>query len=198
MDASIRRSRGNAGRLLVSTARLHRLQSRKQKSRKTDKQENLTSASGHSNSDCLKDGVMKIIDLLVVPFRVPSRHFRNGELLPVAETVQTVTKIVTDEGAEGYYFGGSGHGDMTGLRSHDRAALEGRIKSLIVGHDPFDREKFWHWLWVANIPEHIISVLDMVLWDLQARMFGVPVYKLLGGCRDKVKAYASTYPNRPQ
>jgi L-alanine-DL-glutamate epimerase-like enolase superfamily enzyme len=66
---------------------------------------------------------------------------------------------------------------------------------LILGHDPFDREKFWHWLWVANVAENLISVLDMALWDLQARAFGVPVYKLLGGCRDKVKAYASTYPN---
>jgi len=64
-----------------------------------------------------------------------------------------------------------------------------------VGHDPYDREKFWHWMWVANIEENFISVLDMVLWDLQARTFGVPIYKLLGGCRDKVKAYASTYPN---
>ena len=65
----------------------------------------------------------------------------------------------------------------------------------MVGQDPFDRERFWHWLWVANIDENLISVLDMALWDLQARSFGVPLYKLLGGCRDRVKAYASTYPN---
>jgi L-alanine-DL-glutamate epimerase-like enolase superfamily enzyme len=50
-------------------------------------------------------------------------------------------------------------------------------------------------MWVANIEENLISVLDMALWDLQARLFEVPLYKLLGGCREKVKAYASTYPN---
>jgi L-alanine-DL-glutamate epimerase-like enolase superfamily enzyme len=77
----------------------------------------------------------------------------------------------------------------------DRAVLEGRVKSLVLDQDPFDRERFWHWLWTANISENLISVLDMALWDLQARAFGVPVYKLLGGCRDKVKAYASTFPN---
>jgi L-alanine-DL-glutamate epimerase-like enolase superfamily enzyme len=38
-------------------------------------------------------------------------------------------------------------------------------------------------------------VVDMALWDLQARAFGLPLYKLLGGCREKVKAYTSTYPN---
>ena len=143
---------------------------------------------------------MKIVDLQVIPFRVRRYGFRNGELQPEVEVVQTLTKVITDEAAEGYYFGGRGHGDQDGLLADQRAVLEGRIKSLVVGQDPFDREKFWHWLWVANIDENLISVLDMVLWDLQARVFGVPVYKLLGGCRDKVKAYASTYPNmgRPE
>ncbi|HEU5015627.1 MAG TPA: enolase C-terminal domain-like protein [Roseiflexaceae bacterium] len=138
---------------------------------------------------------MNITDLQVIPFRVRRRAFRNSEMLPEIETVQTLIKIVTDEGAEGYYLGGHGHGDQDGLPADQRAVLEGRIKALIVGQDPFDRERFWHWLWVANLDENLISVLDMALWDLQARVFGVPLYKLLGGCRDKVKAYASTYPN---
>ena len=73
--------------------------------------------------------------------------------------------------------------------------MVGRAKSLLVGQDPFDREKFWHWMWVSKTPENILSTIDMALWDLQARAFGVPVHKLLGGCREKVKAYASTYPN---
>lgn len=138
---------------------------------------------------------MKIVDLQVIPFRVRRRDFRNGELLPEADVIQTLTKVITDEGPEGYYLGGRGHGDQDGLLADQRAVLEGRVKSLVMGQDPFDREKFWHWLWVANIDENLISVLDMALWDLQARAFGVPVYKLLGGCRDKVRAYASTYPN---
>ena len=138
---------------------------------------------------------MKIVDLQVIPFRVPGRSFRNGELLPETTGVQTLTKIVTDEGAEGYYFGGRGHGDHGGLSEEQRAAMEGRLKSLVVGQDPFDRERFWHWMWVAKVEESLLSVLDLALWDLQARAFGVPVYKLLGGCRDRVKAYGSTFPN---
>ena len=35
----------------------------------------------------------------------------------------------------------------------------------------------------------------MALWDLAGREAGLPVAKLLGGARDRVKAYASTYPN---
>ena len=138
---------------------------------------------------------MKITDLQVIPFKVRRQNFHRGELLPESEVIQTLTKISTDEGAEGYYFGGQGHGDHDGLKPDDRAVLEGRLKSLLLGQDPFDREKFWHWFWVANIPEHLLSVVDMALWDLQARAFNLPLYKLLGGCRDKVKAYASTFPN---
>ncbi|MDP3062886.1 MAG: enolase C-terminal domain-like protein [Chloroflexota bacterium] len=139
---------------------------------------------------------MKIVDLQVIPFWVPRKTFRNGHVLPEERVVQTVTKVVTDEGAEGYYFGGSGHGDQDGMSAEQRALLEGRLKSLVLGQDPFDREKFWHWMWAANLlPENLMSVLDMALWDLQGRVFGVPVHKLLGGCRDKVKAYASSFPN---
>lgn len=138
---------------------------------------------------------MKIVDLQVIPFRFKQRSFHNGQLLPEVETTQTLTKIITDEGAEGYYFGGRSHGDLDGLSAEQREALTKRFKPMLVGQDPFDRERFWHWLWVANVDENLLSVIDLVLWDLQARAFNLPLYKLLGGCRDKVKAYASTYPN---
>ena len=138
---------------------------------------------------------MKIVDVQVIPFRVPRRVFRNRQLFPEGTVVQTLTKIITDEGAEGYYLGGHGHGDQDGLPPDERAQLLGRAKALLIGQDPFDREKFWHWMWVAKVPENLLSVIDMALWDLQARAFGVPIHKLLGGCREKVKAYASTFPN---
>jgi L-alanine-DL-glutamate epimerase-like enolase superfamily enzyme len=138
---------------------------------------------------------MKIVDIQVIRFRVRRQHFQNAQLLPDVDAVQSLTKIITDEGAEGYYLGGSGHGDMDGLSVAQAAALEGGFKAQLTGQDPFDREKFWHWFSVANQDENLVSVIDMALWDLQARAFGVPIYKMLGGCRDKVKAYASTYPN---
>jgi L-alanine-DL-glutamate epimerase-like enolase superfamily enzyme len=141
---------------------------------------------------------MKIVDIQVIPFRVPRKDFRNGQLFETT-IVQTLTKIITDSGVEGYYFGGRGHGDQDGLQPDERRALTSGFKSMLVGQDPFDREKFWHWMWVRQmLPEHLISVVDMALWDLQARAMDVPIHKLLGGCRQKVKAYASTYPNMGQ
>jgi len=138
---------------------------------------------------------VKITDLKITSFRTHADRFRNGQPFPRTEMVQTVLSVETDAGATGYYFGGGSHGDQDGLSAQDQDLLLGRIRSLLVGQDPFDRELVWKWLWVANIPENVASVVDLVLWDLAGRALQQPVYKLLGAARDRVKAYASTYPN---
>jgi L-alanine-DL-glutamate epimerase-like enolase superfamily enzyme len=138
---------------------------------------------------------VKITDLKITPFRTQADRFQHGQLYPQSELVQTLTSIETDAGITGYYFGGGAHGDQEGLKPDDRQFLLSRIRSLIIGQDPFDRELIWKWMWVANIPEHIGSVVDLTLWDLAGRALNLPVYKVLGGARDRVKAYASTYPN---
>src|SRR5690606_11820412 len=114
---------------------------------------------------------------------------------PRTEIIQTLVTIETDEGVVGHYLGGQGHGDQDGLLPDSREMVRTRMRDLLVGQDPFDRERFWQWMWVSKTPEYIMGVIDMALWDLAGRYANLPVYKLLGGCRDKVLAYASTYPN---
>jgi L-alanine-DL-glutamate epimerase-like enolase superfamily enzyme len=138
---------------------------------------------------------MKIVDVTVTSFKTQVDRYQNGEAQPRTDVVQTLTRIVTDEGAEGYFLGGRAHGDQDGLTREDRDHIKHGIAPLLIGEDPFDRERFWQWLWAAKTPEHLMSVIDLALWDLLGRVAGLPVYKLLGGCREKVKAYASTYPN---
>jgi L-alanine-DL-glutamate epimerase-like enolase superfamily enzyme len=141
---------------------------------------------------------LKITDIEVVAFMTRTDRYENGEPIPKKEIVQTVTKIVCDDGAEGYCLGGQYHGEHDGLDEVNRSHVTNRIKPMLLGFDPLDREKFWHWMWAAKIPEHALSAVDVALWDLAARVAGVPLYKLLGGCRDRVVAYASTYPNMGQ
>lgn len=138
---------------------------------------------------------MRITDITITPFTIHVDRFHRGEVLKGTRITQTLTTIETDAGVSGHYFGGQGHGDQDGLGAESRAMIRGRIKAMLVGQDPFDRERFWHWLWGAKIPEHLMGSIDMALWDLAGQVAGQPVYKLMGGCRDKVKAYASTYPN---
>jgi L-alanine-DL-glutamate epimerase-like enolase superfamily enzyme len=138
---------------------------------------------------------VQITEIKVEAFRTWVDRYLNATPLPKTEIIQTLTTIETDDGQVGYYFGGQGHGDEDGLDLESRLCIEHRVKPLLLGQDPLDRERFWHWLWAAKIPEHVMGVIDMALWDLAGRMAKMPVYKLLGGCRDRVKAYASTYPN---
>ncbi|WP_375451351.1 enolase C-terminal domain-like protein [uncultured Devosia sp.] len=141
---------------------------------------------------------MKITDIRIKTFRTYADRWDVGHALPVpkADLMQTILAIETDTGVTGYYLGGGSHGDAEGLNVVDQQMIRGRILPLLKGQDPLDREMVWKWLWVANIPENVASVIDNALWDLAGRAFNTPVYKLMGGAgREKVKAYASTYPN---
>ena len=95
---------------------------------------------------------MKITNVTVTPFRTWVDRYQNDVPLPRTETLQTLTTIETDEGVSGYYLGGQGHGDQDGLDAVNRAYIDKRIRPMLVGQDPFDREKFWHWMWVSKTP----------------------------------------------
>lgn len=133
---------------------------------------------------------MKITDVQVERFRSVSRTTRDteghGHPGPERQTVQSLTRICTDEGVEGYCFGGS------------QTVMDNVIKPAIVGEDPMYRERIWHrlnaWqrLHKGTLSDRVIATVDMALWDLAGRYLGQPVYKLLGATRDKVPAYAST------
>ncbi|MDB5586686.1 MAG: mandelate racemase [Devosia sp.] len=141
---------------------------------------------------------MKITDIRIKTFRTYADRWDVGHALPVpkADLMQTILAIETDTGVTGYYLGGGSHGDAEGLNIVDQQMIRGRILPLLKGQDPLDREMVWKWLWVNNTPENVASVIDNALWDLAGRAFNTPVYKLMGGAgREKVKAYASTYPN---
>lgn len=43
-----------------------------------------------------------------------------------------------------------------------------------------------------------LAGIDIALWDLKARVLGVPIYQLLGGkVRDKLRVYAWIGGDRP-
>jgi L-alanine-DL-glutamate epimerase-like enolase superfamily enzyme len=67
----------------------------------------------------------------------------------------------------------------------------------LIGQDPLACEAFWDRMFRASRHSrgsHYsmgLSAVDNALWDLRGRLFGLPVYRLLGGSRKKVRAYAS-------
>lgn len=68
----------------------------------------------------------------------------------------------------------------------------------ILGEDPFDNRRLWDKLFRVSLQTgrrgavlRALSCIDIALWDIKGKACGLPVYKLLGGHRDKVPAYAS-------
>ncbi len=68
---------------------------------------------------------------------------------------------------------------------------------LVLGQDPRNMDKLWTSISRIGVTGRVqgaemrgLSALDMALWDMRARVLGVPVSQLLGGMsRDKVRVY---------
>ena len=91
----------------------------------------------------------------------------------------------------------TGWGEVTGLDPNVAVALAHSLFELLDGENPTRVEHLWQKLYRAHrdmrggpFMTHVISAIDMALWDITGRAWGVPVYRLLGGpTRDKIRLY---------
>jgi L-alanine-DL-glutamate epimerase-like enolase superfamily enzyme len=102
-------------------------------------------------------------------------------------------QILTDDGSEGIGVATFGGKIVRTLKT----ALE-EFGELIAGDDPLRTEQVTAKLRAASAPcgpggvaALAISAIDIALWDIRGKAFGVPLARLLGGLRDRVPAYAS-------
>jgi L-alanine-DL-glutamate epimerase-like enolase superfamily enzyme len=94
--------------------------------------------------------------------------------------------------------GGDGLTGLYGPIDNEAAMFVDRFfKRQLIGQDPLAYEAYWDKMFRASRHSrgsHYImglSAIDNALWDLRGRFFGLPAYRLLGGSRKKVRAYAS-------
>jgi galactonate dehydratase len=98
-------------------------------------------------------------------------------------------KISTDAGVVGW-------GEM--LKDDAKACAAGALEvgDYLVGQDPC--RVVFHWQAIHRgafyrggpIKTAISSGIDQALWDIKGKVYGVPVYKLLGGpTRDRIRVY---------
>jgi L-alanine-DL-glutamate epimerase-like enolase superfamily enzyme len=78
------------------------------------------------------------------------------------------------------------------------ALIRGKLAEIITGRDPFDIPACWHAmqralrnLGEAGIGLLAVSALDNALWDLKAKLLGLPLVDLLGAAREEVPVYGS-------
>jgi len=113
-----------------------------------------------------------------------------------------LVKVVTDEGLVGWSDVETqpqvGHAIVNAPSSGVRGFES--LRATLIGEDPLERvrlrEKMIRYLAYygrQGAGAHMMSGVDIALWDIAGKAFNQPIHKLLGACyRDRVKAYAST------
>ena len=81
-------------------------------------------------------------------------------------------------------------------------AIVKRFEQYLIGQNPLRVEHHWQYLnrmspFKGNALSGAISAIDIALWDIKGKYFGVPVWELLGGnCREKIRLHLlSDQPN---
>lgn len=98
----------------------------------------------------------------------------------------TLIKIMTNQGLTGY-------GEVRDASSKLYAQM---LKSRILGENPCNVDKIFHK--IKQFGGHSrqgggVSGVEIALWDLAGKAYGVPLYQLLGGkFRDEVRVYCDT------
>jgi L-alanine-DL-glutamate epimerase-like enolase superfamily enzyme len=109
---------------------------------------------------------------------------------PAGKIQYSLVRILTDAEIEGHYIVWS---EVATGRPHALAEVLRHFKPHLIGQDPLDRERIWQTLgafWYGQKGPAFAAV-DIALWDIAGKAASMPIYKLLGGYRDKVRAYAS-------
>ncbi|TMJ62810.1 MAG: mandelate racemase/muconate lactonizing enzyme family protein [Alphaproteobacteria bacterium] len=141
-----------------------------------------------------KADAMKLASLetgiVLLPNDEPLAGFSEN---PNAKNPIVWLKLRTDNGIEGLgvtYFGGA-------LTRTLRHAVD-ELGALVIGEDPLRVEAVAAKLRAAAVsagPAGIflmaMSAIDVALWDIKGKALGLPLWKLLGGGRDRIATYAS-------
>ena len=98
----------------------------------------------------------------------------------------TLIKLYTNQGLIGY-------GEVRDASSKTYALM---LKSRILGENPCDVDRIFHKIKQFGGPSRQgggVSGIEIALWDLAGKAWGVPLWQLLGGkYRDKIRVYCDT------
>ena len=142
---------------------------------------------------------MKITEVRIGRISVPLRVPFKTALRRVDSVEDVIVEIHTDTGAVGY-----GEAPPTGVITGDTTgaiigALKDHIIKTIIGRDVDDFEAL-----TDSVQKCIIhnssakAAVDMALWDLYGQLYNIPVYKLLGGSKDKIVTDITISVNIPE
>lgn len=138
---------------------------------------------------------MKIERVNTVLLRVPVKEQTITDSQTVVDAVEFLqVELVTDGGITGW---GMNWSYTPGLRAAQVCVVDNYIP-LLVGGDPLQRKELIkrchasnHFVGRVGASQVGLAAVDFALWDIACKSAGLPLWKYLGPCRDKVKAYST-------
>jgi L-alanine-DL-glutamate epimerase-like enolase superfamily enzyme len=135
---------------------------------------------------------MKIIDVTATLFswdNIPPAVYSERAAPNLRSELALIT-VTTDQGVEGHAFLGAS------FRSAylDVASLMRTLKPVLLGQNPLERERLYRAMMgrQRSTTLRAIGALDVALWDIAGKVANLPIHALIGTCRRKVLAYASS------
>lgn len=121
---------------------------------------------------------------------------KQGVTLGIGRAVKRdalIVKVTTESGLVGW--GEAHHGRCPGAIA---ALINTTLSSLVVGMQAYDTVGVWSKIYTRQLASHgmgtasslAMSGIDQALWDIRGKAVGWPLYKLLGGHKKPIPAYA--------
>lgn len=137
---------------------------------------------------------MKITEISTIRLRYPMDTPMADAIHYMPERPLLIVQVHTDAGLIGMGEAASYGGDLESME----ALVLGVLKPIVLGQDPFAVERLWqqmatrpHQRGTRGMLMMAISGVDVALWDIIGQATKTPLYRLLGGFRDELTAYAS-------
>lgn len=126
------------------------------------------------------------------PMQAASSSSKKGG--PVTHINMPIVFITTEDGTRGVGYAWS----LLGGATATRCVLQDDFAPLLMDEDALDHERLWHKLYKRlqsvgrrGLVTQAQAAVDLALWDIKGKAAGLPVYKLLGGCRESAPVYGS-------
>jgi L-alanine-DL-glutamate epimerase-like enolase superfamily enzyme len=135
-------------------------------------------------------------ELLRLPLPRPMLSGSSGGAggKPVTHINLPVVFITTEDGHTGLGYAWS----LLGGASATKAILVDDIPPLLLDEDALDHERLWQKIYRklqsvgrGGVVTQAQAAVDLALWDLKGKAANMPVWKLLGGMRDRAPVYGS-------
>jgi L-alanine-DL-glutamate epimerase-like enolase superfamily enzyme len=145
---------------------------------------------------------LKIRNVSVYPLSVPRKR-RAPQFIPASAERSIMNSlhacfvvIETEDGLKGV-----GECTVREIPNAHASVINTLFKPLLIGSDPIDNEVLWNSMFAtlrtrghnSGVFFEALAGVDCALWDLRGKYLHMPVYRLLGGSRNKkIRAYASS------